>query len=118
MTLKKLFCDHVSSSAFKTIDGEKRIIGKWGQISLLDDIFDVWLVQPDLSPLTEHRITSIEKNLQLNSPLIRLTGEAYFQTRDINMVRKSFPLLGIKKKRQLSEDSKAKLRERIKEFRK
>jgi len=113
MNLKEILGDISSASAFKTIDGEKRIIGKWGQISLIDDTFDVWLIQPDLSSLTERRITTIENKLQLNGTLIKLTGEAYFQTKDIDLIRRSIPVLGIRKKKQLSEATKEKLRQQL-----
>jgi len=102
LNLKDLFRNEVSSSAFKIIDGEKRIIGKYGQISIVDNLFDIWIIGPDLTPLNNHRITAILKKMPVNTPVQRLTGECYVQTPDIELVREILPLLGIKKRRKYS----------------
>jgi hypothetical protein len=44
MNLREVFGKNVSSSAFKLIDGELNIIGKWCRITLEDNgVFDVWI---------------------------------------------------------------------------
>ena len=102
MNLKETFKNDVSSGSFKIVDSEKRLVGKWGQISIIDDVFDIWLIKPDLTPLTERKLTVIQKILPDNPPLIRLTGEAYFQTKNEELVRKCIPFLGIRKRKQQS----------------
>lgn len=97
------FKEHVSSSAFRVIDGEPRIVGKFGQISVVGDKYDVWLVQPDLSPLTNRRINAILKNSPLIGGFQRLNGEAYIQAADFNAVLSLLLKMGIRKKRKVSQ---------------
>lgn len=99
---RELFSPHVSSGAIRKIDGATRVIGKFGQIEMLDDIFDIWLVKPDLSPLTEHKITAIIKKCPLELGFTRLTGEAYAQTPDFNTALGCLVALGIRKRKQVS----------------
>jgi len=99
------------------IDGETRILGKFGQISVIGDAFDIWFVGPNLEPLTEHKLTAIQKKLPEDRGFRRLTGEMYGQTKDIRLVYKTLPLLGIKKRRRYSDEYRAKLRDRIREIR-
>lgn len=114
MNLKIIFKNDVSSSAFK----EKCIVGKWGIISVLDDVFDIWIVQSNLDPIPYRKMAFIQKNIPVEADLHMLTGEAWFQTRDIELVRQTLPLLGIKKKRQLSPETKKKQAERLAKVRK
>jgi len=109
MNLRKIFKNDVSSSAFNMIDGEIRITGKWGQISIISDYFDIWFIQPDLQPLSHQKLTAIRKNFPVDGELRILNGEAYTQTRDEASVRHALPLLGIKKKRKLSPETIKKL---------
>lgn len=113
MNLRTLFKDHVSSGAFKKIDGELRIVGKWGQISLTSDCFDIWIIQPDLQPLSNRKLTAMEKMLPIELGLTRLTGEGYVQTKDIALVLKTLPVLGIKRKRKLPPEAIEKLRKQL-----
>ena len=113
INLRELFKDRVSSSAFQVVDGELRIIGKFGQLSTIGDKFDIWFIGPGTDPLGAHKMTAIAKKLPENAGLVRLDGEAYYQTRDIRLVDKTLPLLGVKKKRRYSDEYKEKLRERL-----
>ena len=46
------FKQDFSGSAFKNIDGERRIIGKFCEVTLLDDgTIDVWIVAPNREPI-------------------------------------------------------------------
>ena len=110
MNLRRLFENEVSSSAFQVIDGELRIIGKFAQISILDNgLFDIWLVAPGLEPLSTRKLNSIMKMFPQEAKFTVLTGEAYPQVRDQDIVLERLSLLGIKKKRKLSPEAKEKL---------
>ena len=109
MNIRSLFKDHVSSGAFKVIDGKTRIVGKWGEISLIGDYFDIWFIRPKLKPLSERKLTAIQKKFPVEVGFTRLTGEAYAQTKDKALVLKTLPLLGIRKKRKLSPETIKKL---------
>jgi len=110
MSLRKLFENEVSSSAIKIVDGETRIIGKFAQIALLDDgLFDIWLVAPGLEPISARKLNSLIKKFPQEAKFTVLTGEAYTQVSDKNIVIERLSLLGIRKKRQLSPEAKEKL---------
>ena len=110
MSLRRLFEHEVSSSAFQKIDGELRIIGNFAQIALLDDgQLDIWLVRPGLKPISARKLSSIIKMFPQEAKFTILTGEAYTQLSDKNIVIERLSLLGIRKKRKLSQEAKEKL---------
>ena len=110
MSLRRLFEHEVSSSAFQKIDDELRIIGKFAQIALLDDgQLDIWLVRPGLKPISARKLSSIIKMFPQEAKFTMLTGEAYTQVSDKNIVIERLSLLGIRKKRKLSQETKEKL---------
>jgi hypothetical protein len=97
------FRSDFSRSAFRTIDGELAIIGKFGRIIEFDDgTFDCWFVGSDLERLSGRRIASIRRNLAQEGTFQELTGEAWVQGQGREFVLKIAPLLGIKRKRQVS----------------
>jgi hypothetical protein len=60
MTLRKIFGQDFSRSAFQLIDGELRIIGKFGEIAVNDDgSFDAWIVKPDRSPIGTRKLNNL-----------------------------------------------------------
>ena len=111
INLRETFKDRVSSSAFKTIDGELRIVGKYGQVSTIGDKFDVWFVADP--PLTKLRVTLRLQKLPENGMFHVLNGEAYTQTRDVRLVDLCLPLLGVRKKRRYSDEYRQVLAERV-----
>ena len=109
-SLRNIFRNNISSSAFHVIDGETRIMGKFAQIALLDNGgFDIWLVGPELEPLSTRKLNAIIKKFPKEASFTVLTGEAYTQVINKKIVLETLPLLGIKKKRKVS----AKTRERL-----
>lgn len=115
MSLRRIFGSEVSSSSFQVIDGESRIVGKFAQIALMEDgSFDIWLVGPGLQPLSARKLNSIVKMFPLGAEFTVLTGEAYTQVQDKDVVLKSLSLLGIRKKRKLSPEVREKLILRLK----
>lgn len=113
MNLRKIFNNDVSSGAFQKIDGETRIVGKWGQIATICCHFDIWIIKPDLEPVSPRKLSFIQKKFPVEGMLTVLDGEAYTQTRDESLVRKILSLLGIKRKRQLSPKTIKQLTERL-----
>jgi hypothetical protein len=110
MSLRRLFENEISSSAFQVVDDELRIIGKFAQISMLDNgLLDIWLVAPGLEPISARKLNSIIKMFPQESKFTVLTGEAYTQISDKGIVIERLSLLGIRKKRKLSTDAKDKL---------
>ena len=115
MNLRKIFESEVSSSAFQVVDGETRLVGKFAQISLMENgLFDIWLVGPGLQPLSTRKLNSILKMFPQEAKFTVLTGEAYTQVQDKDVVLKSLSLLGIRKKRKLSPEAREKLILRLK----
>lgn len=95
-----------ASSAFRTIDDDSAIIGKFGRIIQLDDgTFDCWFVGPNLAPLGARRIASIRRNLSKEGTFHELTGEAWIQGRGREFVLRCAPLLGIRRKKRVSEST-------------
>jgi hypothetical protein len=92
-----------SSSAFRKINGDLEIFGKFGRIIQLDDgTFDAWFVgpRPKLLPLSGQRMAVIRKNIPEEWGLRELTGEAWVQGRGRDFVLHVARLLGVKKKRR------------------
>ena len=114
MTLSD-FKQDFSGSAFKTIDGERRIVGKFCEIIILDGgSFDIWVVRPNREPISNQKLTWLIKGIEAlptfssgkKATIQRLTGEAYLQTTNRSLVREVALLCGIKRKRQVSEATK------------
>lgn len=114
MNLRKIFGNDVAKKSFQGSGDETKITGKYGAVSVLDgELFDIWFVGPDLEPLTSLRLTNLQRKFPQEAGLIRLTGEAYLRTHDEQLVRFALPLLGVRKKRQLSPEAKQRLTEQL-----
>ena len=114
MSLKKLFGDCVSSSAFQVIDGEPRIIGKFVQISLIDDEIDIWFVRPNFEPIGERKLSNLIKTIPHKLPVHRLNGEAWCQLKEPALIRELLLLWGIRKRKVISESEKKRLSNQMK----
>lgn len=108
-SLRTYFGNDASGSAFKTVDGQLRIIGKWGQVEIVGEYFDIWLVKPDISPLSGQKLGALLTKLRKSDEFTVLNGEAYYQTTDIEYVRQTLPLLGVRRKRRLTDETRKKL---------
>jgi hypothetical protein len=109
MTLREIFGNDISSTAFKLIDGESTIVGKWCRLTLDDDgVFDVWICNPDdlYSGLGVRKVRNIISRLNspAGSPFHELTGEAWGKVRDKEIILQSLHLLGIRKRRRVSDE--------------
>lgn len=109
MTLRQRFKEDFAGSAFQEHCGDPSIVGKYGVITELEDaLYDVWIVYPDGSPLSERKLTILEKKCPLNWGFVRLTGEGYMQGRGSDFVREIAPIIGVRKKRKMTAEQKAK----------
>lgn len=111
-----------------TYDGNLHnvIVGKFGEMACLDGVWDVWIKHPDRRQrLGEGKVNNIVKHLKaytdskplsLIGPIHRLDHEAWFRTKDEDLLFHMLPALGIHRKmkpKQLSEEDKRRLRERL-----
>lgn len=117
-TLRNHFKDRVGRYAFQRIDGELRVCGKYAEITVIDaDKLDVWVVTPDRSPISTHKLTALISGIcaVLDVDVHKLNGEAWFQTETIpdSLLRR----FGVPKKRQLSEEQKKAMVERVRKYR-
>jgi hypothetical protein len=121
MSLRKIFGNDVSSSAFKSIDGELNIVGKWCRIALEDNgVFDVWICNTaDLnSGLVQKKVRNIVSRLnsQARSPFHELNGEAWGKVRGKEIILENLSVLGIKKKRRISDEQRKRIAEQLKKY--
>lgn len=111
MNLREIFGNDVSSSAFQMIDTELNIVGKWCRITQDSElVFDVWICNhADLnSGLGQRKVRNIISRLNspAGSPFHELTGEAWGKVRDKEIILENLPVLGIKKKRRVSDEQR------------
>ena len=125
------FKQDFSSSAFKTIDGTRRIVGKWCEIKALTsddncpDVFDIWIVRPDREPISSLKLTWIIKgieslpsySLEKSGTVEKLGGEGYLQTSDQALVREVAFLCGVRKRIRYSEATLQKKRDQMAKIR-
>ena len=117
-SLREIFKNDFASSAFRIIDGEQRIIGKFIDVEIVDGQFDLWLVRPDREPGSSCReaigarklnnliraIESLSAYDRDNRPHItKLDGECYLRTTSTELVRESAFVGGVKRKKRYSE---------------
>ena len=109
--LYQFFEEKISKSAIQKRDNDWIILGKWSIVSVWDDgLIDIWLCDAQNLPLGmlgERKLTNIITGLEkisVKSVFHRLTGEAYTQAMDKELVLLNLNLLGIRKKKQLSPD--------------
>ena len=91
--LYQLFEEKISKSSIQKRDDEWIIIGKWSIVSVWDDgLIDIWLCDAPNLPrgmLGERKLSNIITGLEKTSVKLvfhRLTGEAYTQTMDKELV--------------------------------
>lgn len=118
MNIRHVFGDDVSSVAFKLIDGELNIIGKWCRITLEDNgVFDLWIcntadLQKGLGAQKVRNVIS-RLNSPVGSTFHELTGEGWGKVRDKEIILQNLPLLGIRRKRRISDEQRKKMAEQL-----
>ena len=119
MNLREIFSYEISSSAFQKIDGQLNIIGKWCRLTQDSaSVFDVWICNSNdlYLGLGQRKLRNIISSLNSSTgePFHELTGEAWGKVRDREVILRNLSLLGIKKKRRISEKQRKILTERLK----
>ena len=108
--MRQTFKDDFAKSAFSGSGINTIITGKYGVIQQLEDgMYDIWFVGPELSPLGGRRLGALARNPSLEGRLNVLTGEAYTQVATAEDVRLIAPLVGVRKKRKISQAEKERL---------
>lgn len=119
MSLRNIFGKDISSSAFKIIDGELNIIGKYCRITLEDNgVFDVFIcnhadIKKGLSTVRVRNVIS-RLNIPVGSHFHELTGEAWGKVQGKEIILENLPLLGIRKKRSVSDEQRKQMAEQLK----
>jgi hypothetical protein len=109
MSLRDDFGGDFSSSAFRVIDDELRIVGKWGQIAEMDGYYDVWLVREDGEPMGTLKLRRLCQNTPFKTPPTELTGEGWGRVAGRDDLLKTAHLLKVRKKRKVSAQERARL---------
>ena len=104
------FGGQLSKVGIVSRDGAWMLQGKWALIERIGDEWDIWLCNhKDLyTGLPELKLTWLIKGIfaQLEAPVTRLDGEAYLRVDSTEKILKLASLLGLKRKRKLSEATK------------
>ena len=113
------FKGRISKTAIRKVDDEWRIVGKFCFVTKDDDgdVWDIWICSPsNLSAgLGRRKLKHILSgfNLPTGEGFYEATGEAWGKVRGTGIILQNLDLLGIRKKRQLSDAQRIKLAERL-----
>lgn len=115
------FNDLISKKSIVQRDDEWVIQGKWCIIANEGDLWDIWLCNPKdmVNGLGARKLTNLVSHLNslVEWPFRELNGEAYTKVAGTALISASLRLLGIKKKRNLSQEQIDKFVQRTKEYR-
>jgi len=111
MSLRDDFGGDLSKSAFRIIDDELRIVGKWGQIAKIDGYYDIWLVREDGEPMSTIKLRRLCQNTPFKTPPTELTGEGWGRVAGRGDLLKTAHLLKVRMKRKVSPQEIARLAE-------
>lgn len=128
LNLRRIFGGEVSKSAFRNIDGEWNLVGKFCRIiedsektKNNDAIFDVWICNhADLSKgLGTKKLGNIIRSLKLycSEPFHELSGESYVKVQGTESIIRNLRSLGIRAKRKLTPEQAESIRKRLAEGR-
>ena len=100
------FKNDFASSAFKVIDGDSAIVGKYGRIIQLENgVFDCWFVGPNLAPLGARRLASFRGNLAQEGTFREITGEVWVQGHGRDFVLRCALLARVRQKKRISAET-------------
>ena len=110
----------ISPTAIQERDAEYVIFGKFCIVASLGrNEWDLWICNPkDITKgLTTRKIRILLRKLWQEASFTELTGETYAQVQGTDLISNNLDLLGIRKKRQLSEDQLQKMTDRLERMR-
>jgi hypothetical protein len=101
--LRQSFKGDFSASAFRLIDGEPNIVGKFGRIcGFPGGLYEAWFIGPDLQPLSGRRMTILRDKCSLEGTFREVDGEGWVQGRGRDFVLRMAALAGVRRKRRAS----------------
>lgn len=105
----------ISKLAIQQIDGEWKVVGKWCRVGFDDDgTIDIRLCNPNdiAKGLGQRKLKIMLKGFKspAKTTFRELTGEAYTKTQDKQDVLENLRLLGIRKKRRVTDRQLLELR--------
>ena len=102
------FDQKISKVAIVERDGNYVIQVKWSIIERVDDLLDVFICNPNdmTKGLSQRKVNSMISHLKTPppAPFKVLTGEAWTQVASKDFILQNLDLLGIRKKRQYSDE--------------
>ncbi len=116
------FDGRISKTAIQLVDDEWRIVGNWCYV-IYDgnNMWDVWICNPPClrDGLGQRKVKNIICSFKgvVKTPFRELTGEAYTKVQGTDAILNNLGLLGIRKKRQISEAQRKKQAEHLKRVR-
>ncbi len=113
MSLKSEFKNVFSSGAFKLIDGSERIIGKFGEIEKVGDKYDIYI-----HSIGERKLSNILNKMPKELCFKRVNGEAWCSIGNKQIICDAGLVIGIRKRKVISEEQKKKIVENLNKYRK
>ncbi len=108
-----LFPD-ISPKAIRMGQDGLEIRGKWAVVTPMEDYWDVWIMNPlNLSKgLSQRKVRNMRRAIEacVKTDFHELTGEAWFRVYDPVEISKIRHLLGIRKKKRVTESQLETLR--------
>lgn len=80
MNIREIFKNDAAKSAFKVVDDVTRVCGKYGEIEIIGNMFDIWFVDRE-NGLSQRKITALCKKLPRTEGVSVANGEIWYQTR-------------------------------------
>lgn len=105
----------VSKTAIRLVDEEWRVVGKFCYISPTVGGWDVWICNPRnlTAGLTNKKVSYMLKNLRENGKIRELDGEALGVVQGGWLDASNLRVLGVRLKRQVSDENREKARQRF-----
>ena len=131
------FDGEVSKTAIRKVGDEWMLVGRYGFVAPVDDVWDVFVCNPaDMTKGLSQRkvgailvgiynrvfdnvadVSSVSEIYGESWGLRILDGEAYMQALSVEQIKKVLDLLGIRRSMNLSEDARAKMAQRMRALR-
>jgi len=120
--LFNFFDQQISMKAIQKIDDEWQVVGKWCRLAIEENgIIDLWICNPSdmIQGLGTGKVNNMVEALKVlvKTPFTVLNGEAWVKLRNKGVILDSLPLLGIRKKRSMSDEQRNMMAERMFEVR-
>ena len=108
--LRELTNHKISDLAIRCVDDSWEIVGKFCRCSYLgDNNWDVWICNPDnlTAGLSQRKLRAIARKVPPGTTFRELTGEGLYDCMPTEALLLNMRVLGIRKRRVVSEQQKA-----------